>query len=145
MKKTILIILVLAAVVGGCDKTKRTYNKIYGEYTLISYTVNGIDSLSQYSDSLGSNFNFYRDPKETMNVCEIYGKRKDGKETGFCWYWALNDNNKTLRQMLPFGWDYGIGVFQFDVNTDWEILELKKNNLKLKTTYNNKEYQIELE
>ena len=61
MKKTLLLCLILAAVVGGCNKDEKAYKKILGDWKLKSYSVNGIDSLSSYKDSLGVNYNFLYD------------------------------------------------------------------------------------
>ena len=60
MKKLILIFIVLAAITEGCKKYedgplisfRSVRNRLYGDYTLTKYTVNGVDSLSLYNDSL---------------------------------------------------------------------------------------------
>jgi hypothetical protein len=144
MKKTILILIVLAAVVGGCSKTKQATKKIYGDWTLTSYAVNGIDSVSLYKDSLGVEFEFFYDDYQENTFCKISGKRNDGIEKSFGWTWWLV-NSTTLVVNTTVGNCIGIGPFGNNRTSDWTILKLTRDEFKLKTTYNNKEYEIELE
>jgi hypothetical protein len=145
MKKTILILVVLAAVVvGGCNKTKQTLNKIYGDYTLKSYTVNGVDSLSLYKDSLGINFRFYYEEENSINGLFIDGVVPSGKDAHIVSSWGLINKNKVLQIYTTAG-SNGTGPFGNMITPEWEILTLTKKEFKMKTTYNNKEYEIELE
>jgi len=68
MKKTMLIFIVIAALVSGCEKY--TLNTIYGFYTITSYRVNDADSLDLYRDSLGVDFHFFT----MMLIIKIYVK-----------------------------------------------------------------------
>jgi hypothetical protein len=144
MKKIILILMAITAIVCGCNKTKQIMNKIYGDYTLTSYTVNGVDSLSLYKDSLGENFKFYFDDYQEKTFVAIYGQRNDGKEGGLLQTWALI--NKNTIEFYPYTSDDDIGTGPFGNHKRpiFEILELK-NILRLRTNFNEKEYIVELE
>lgn len=142
MKNNFLILIVLIAIMTGCEKY--TLNKIYGSYTLTSYTVDGVDSLSLYNDSLGLNFEFYYEDVNSSNVCFIDGNRSDNTYTHIVCVWELLDNNSKLQILTAYGF-IGTGPFGRDKIPEWEILRLTKNELKMKTLYNGKEYIVALE
>lgn len=153
MKKIFLILLVLAALTEGCKKyedgpcisLRSVKNRLYGSHTLTKYTVDGVDSLSLYYDSLGLAFNFIYDDNSHNNVCIMDGPRKDGYSGDLYWDWELSNNRKILTITATGGYSYGTGPFGMNKTPEWEILRLKFNNIILKTSYNNKEYLIELE
>jgi hypothetical protein len=144
MKKKLLLLNAIMIIACSCNKTKQTTKKIYGDYTLSTYTVNGVDSLCSYKDSLGVKYDFFYDDYQEDTFCKIYGVRNDGIEKTFGWTWGLV-NITTLKVFTAFGNIIGIGPFGKDITPTWEILNLTNNNLKLKTNYNNKEYFIELD
>lgn len=146
MKKIILFLIVIVAVASSCKKSEyeQTLKKIYGEYTLKTYTVNGVDSLSLFRDSLGTNFDFYRDDVNSFNVLKIDGPTTSAKYGDLTCRWKLV-NNKTLSIYISGG-AFGTGPFGRDKTPEWEILILFNNNkIWMKTNYNGKEYLIELE
>ncbi len=54
-------------------------------HTLTKYTVNGVDSLSLYSDSLSLTFRFFYDTHIITQIfCMIGETRKDGKMVQLC-------------------------------------------------------------
>ncbi len=143
MKKLILIIIAIVAIAGGCDKYEQTLKKIYGEYSLKIYNVDGVDSLSLYKDSLGTNFNFYYEEVNSSNVLLIDGKRTDGNDTHVICQWNLKNQFTILEIKTAYG-SNGIGPFGYMITPEWEILSLE-NEFKMKTIYNEKEYFVELE
>jgi hypothetical protein len=151
MKKTILIIIVLAAVVGGCKKYEEgplisfrsAKNRVYGYHTLSEYKVNGIDSIEQYKDSLGVNYNFYYSESSEVDGCTINGVRNDGNEISLVCKWKLINNNKVLYFYTAHG-PKGVGPLGNNKTLQWEILRLTKSDLKMKTNYNGKEYVVDL-
>lgn len=144
MKKILFIIIAITSIMIGCNKTKQTMNKIYGDYTIIHYTVNGQDSLSQYRDSLGSNFSFNHDEYNDLLYLRISGSRNDGTQTSFDCAWGLKSDNKTLQIKKLICCMKCMGPFGNDNDTDWEIIILKNHEIKLRTIYSSKEYIIEL-
>jgi len=143
MKKVLLIFIVIGALVSGCDKYEQTLKKIYGQYTLKTYSVNGIDSLSLYQDSLGTSFRFYYDEVSNENICSISGIRNDGDGTLVTWNWKLNYSNKILSQIFSAGFSIGIGPFGVGKNNiEWKIINLTKKEIKMSTNYNDKEYMV---
>ena len=154
MKKLILILIVLAAITEGCKKyedgplfsLRSAKNRLYGNYDLTTYTVNGVDSLSLYKDSLGGYILFFYNDINDVNNCLIDGVRKDGLSTSLVWRWQLINKNKTLTISSSHGPDItnGTGPFGDHKLPEWEILRLTNTEVNLKTNYNNKEYYIEL-
>jgi hypothetical protein len=145
MKKIILILIVLTAILSGCNKNDQMLKKIYGDYTLKTYTVDGVDSLSLYNDSLGLSFYFFYEDVYEHNVCEMVSPRKDGKWSNLYCKWTLKNNYKTFSIYESIGTTTGTGPFGDGKLSDWEILRLSRKEFKMKTIYNGKEYQIELE
>jgi len=142
IKKILLLFIVIAALVSGCEKY--TLNKIYGFYTLKSYTVDGVDSLSLYKDSLGTDFHFYYEDMNYANVLSIKGYRADHNSVSVICKWELVNNRKTLKIITSYG-VIGTGPIGGNKNLEWSISKLRNHRLELKTTYNNKDYIIELE
>jgi len=153
MKRLFCILLIIEGLFGGCKKYEEgpdlsfrsAHNRFSGFHTLTKYTVDGIDSLSQYYDSLGLTFNFVPKYDEVNDICWMNGKRKDGGNTELYWGYELTNNNRVLKEIGPVGFSHGIGVFRPGISNDWEIIKLKKNDIIMKKNYNGKEYLIELE
>jgi hypothetical protein len=146
MKKLILILLAIAAIASGCEKYEynHTVKKICNSYVLKTYTVNGLDSLKLFNDSLGLNFDFYHNQTEDSYDLSISGKRTDGNSGYVICHWGLLRDNKTV-QLYSSAGNKGTGPFGSDKCSDWEILSLKRKELEMKSIYNTNEYQIKLE
>jgi len=142
MRNLFLTLIVIMTILSGCDKRENTFNKIYGNYTLEEYTVDGTDSLYFYKDSLGTDIYFYYDDLHGEPKCRISGARNDGKDIPLWWNWGLNEN-KYVEIIYAFG-PIGIGPFGQDKKPIWEILYLTRSKIKMKTIYANKEYFIYL-
>ena len=154
MKKLILILIVLAAITEGCKKYpdgplisfRSAEKRLYGLYDLTIYTVNGVDSLNLYNDSLGGYIDFFYNDVDDVNVCQISRDRKDGIYTSLYWKWQLINKNKTLTIIYSKGSDsfIGTGPFGEDKLPQWEILRLTDTEVNMKTNFNSKGYYIEL-
>ena len=151
MKKLVLLLLVITAITAGCKKYpdgplisfRSAEKRLYGTSKLTTYTVNGVDSLSLYYDSLCLNFRFWYNDVSYHNDCNIEGRRKDGNLCILIWTWDLINSNKILK-VTSSGGGLGTGPFGNNKTPEWEILELKWNDIKMQTNYNGKEYYIEL-
>lgn len=142
MKKIFLIILSLAIVIfSGCEKQK--LHKIYGDYILITYEVNGIDSLPSYRDSLSTHYSFFYDDVAYKNVCYIIGDVSDGSYSELYWSWKFADGYKNIEIYKSVG-DIGVGPFGKDKFPIWEI-KLGINHIEMKTNFNDKEHYIYLD
>ena len=133
----------LAAAVGGCKKEKKLYKDIYGHYTLKTYTASGVDSLSFLTDTLGSSFYFFYDDYSNYgNKCYIV----EGK-VPVVWCWNLSRDLKRIIVSSSSASDNttAFGPFGIDRLPVWDIAELTESSLAMKTTYNGKEYMIDLE
>jgi hypothetical protein len=152
MKKLILILIVIAAITEGCKKYedgpwisfRSPIKRLYGVYTLTKYTVNGEDSLSLFNDSLSLTFDFYYNDIDYINSCLIGSFRNDGKFTVIYMHWKLINDDKILNVYETLGSTVGTGPFGDNKIADWKILKLRNKEIWMKTTYNNKEYYIEL-
>jgi hypothetical protein len=151
MKKLILFLIIITAIATSCKKypdgpmfsLRTAKNRLYGYHTLTTYTVNGVDSLSHYYDSLSLNFHIYYEDVYGHDVCDMSGSRKDGWGSTLVWEWELKDKNKFFNIISSSG-NYSTGPFGNNRCPEWEILKLKVNDIKMKTNYNGKEYLIEL-
>jgi hypothetical protein len=152
MKKLILLLLVITAISTGCKKypdgplisLRTAKHRLYGTYLLTQYTVNGVDSLNHYYDSLSLNFHFFYEDVYGHDQCDIIGNRKDGKWCDLSWDWNLVNHNKTLN-ITSSGYANGTGPFGTNKLPQWNILRLTNKETEMKTTYNGKEYSIKLE
>ena len=151
MKKLILFLIIIAGITEGCQKyeegpwlsLRSAEKRLYGNYTLKQYTVNGVHSLSLFYDSLGLNFEISYDDVNSLNIFKIDGKRKDGHYYPVICTWQLINNNKVLEIKTAYAYT-GTGPFGNNITPEWEILRLTNNEIKLRTYYNNKEYIINL-
>jgi hypothetical protein len=152
MKRLIIISMVFVGLFFGCKKyedgplisLRSPTKRLYGNYTLKTYTVNGFDSLSLYNDSLSLSFSFFYDDVDYKNLCCIVGRRKDGNYSELYWSWRLINGNEVLQIYRSVGIIVGTGPFGTDKFPEWKILLLTNKKVKMKTTYNEKEYLIEL-
>jgi hypothetical protein len=154
MKKTLLVILLLVGTFEGCKKyedgpfisLRSAKHRLYGEYTLTTLNVDGEDQLNQYYDSLGKRFHFFFEDVNYYYDCDMSGFRKDGGLSTLVWTWSFTNKNKFLRITSSGGnypgWSYG--PFRNNYLPEWEILQLTNKEVKMKTTYNSKEYLIDL-
>jgi hypothetical protein len=147
----ILLLIVIAGNIAGCKKYPdgplisflSAKSRLYGNHTLTKYTVNGADSLSLYKDSLGTAFQFFNNGWTTdNNICMMNGPLMQ-----FEWTWELTDHNKIFNVLMATNLGtqaHNIGVFTTNVTTEWQILKLYSDDIVMQTSYNGKEYLIEL-
>jgi hypothetical protein len=151
MRKTILIITLTGSFFYfGCKyedgpilSLRSAEHRFYGTHILTKYTVNNIDSLTLFNDSLPLNFNFYYCEDCGHDKCDIDGVRKDGQYAGLNFGWYLTNKNKNFEIFTSSG-SWATGPFGHLKKSDWQILKLKSDDIIMKTTYNSKEYFIEL-
>lgn len=141
MKRKILILIVILVVGFGCKK-ERTFNNILGRHILTEYTVDGVDSLQSYQDSLGTEFYFFYDDLYDQYVAHILGYSEVYDEKLVIWNWHLHDNFKHLEVYEDYSITIGIGPIGRDKTPTWDILKLTNKEMKLSTFYNNKEYVL---
>ena len=142
MKKTILILIAIATIICSCNKTEQTLKKIYGKYEISQYTVNGIDSLSLFNDSLNNKlYFFYDNSSDPCYVLKIEGYNSSGIFKVLTCCWRLINNNNIIQVYKTAG-SIGTGPFGFNRTPEFEILNLTRKELKMKTVYNNKEYLV---
>lgn len=152
MKKIIILLIVIAGITEGCKKyedgpwfsLRSAKNRLYGEYTLTQYTVNGEDSLNLYNDSLCQNIKIYFEEANNVNRYDLYGIRNDGIFCMLNCVWDLKNNSSDFKITSSVG-AAGTGPFGHSKTSEWKILRLTKNEVKMETTYNNKNYIIRIE
>ena len=145
MKKIIVSILIMAIWIAfvNCNKTKQMNNRIFGQHTLVKYTVNGIDSLSIYKDSLATDFEFHYNEDDNINGMKISGYTNSGSSVFILGGWSFGGNDFEIE--LGGGKYIGTGPFGSNKESTWNIITLKKDIWQMKTNYNGKEYFIELD
>ena len=146
MKKVLWMMLVIGAIASSCKKYEynQTLKKIYGTYTVTNYTVDGVDSLSLFKDSLSTNFEFSYNESQNLYVLKIEGNTSLGKHILIMNNWGLMGDDKTLNLHNGYNSKSGTGPFGGTKESTWTIIDLSKNNLIMKSTYNDKQYNIEL-
>jgi len=152
IKKLILILIVIAAITEGCKKYsdgplisfRSVRKRLFGDYTLTKYTVNVLDSLSLYNDSLDVKIHCFSREDDSNIYFNVYGNRKDGSYSDFAMICLLINKNKILKVLDTQGLSIGTGPFGKGKKPEWEILRLTNKELYMKTTYNGKEYYVEL-
>ena len=154
MKKILIYLIVITAIVSSCKKYEEgpcisfrsAENRIYGYHELKSITIDGKEHLPDFFDSLAIGFDFHY-TEGSGNVCHIDGQRKDGDLVYMWSTWELINHNKILKttssQSSPPTVFYG--PFKSFVLPEWEILRLTKKEMKLKTFYEGKYYIITLD
>ncbi len=150
MKKIILYLIVIAAIASSCKKYEEgplisfrsAKNRVYGDYKLEKYTVNGADSLELIYDSLVNSFYFHHSESENFDLCDIFGVRRDGKMVVMKFEWELIEKNSYLQ--IKVDGAIGTGPFGNRKTSEWKILRLTHIELKMKTDYNGKEYLVDL-
>ena len=152
MKKIIVIVIAIISVACACKKYEEgplisfrsARSRLLGYHTLTKYTVNGIDSLSQFYDSLSLSLYFFYNDVYYDDLCCFTGDRRDGKGCVFVMSWELRDKNKILKIKTAGGASIGTGPFMNNITPEWTILKLMSKDIIMTTNYNNKEYKIEL-
>ena len=103
MKRIIFMLIGITTIITSCKKYEEgpcisfrsPLKRIYGYYNLSSYTINGVDSLTFFNDSMGSSFYFLHDDVYDVNDLIIDGKRNDGVYAEGCVFrWSLKSSNK---------------------------------------------------
>ena len=138
--------LVIVAIASSCKKYEynQTLKKIYGTYTVTNYTVDGVDSLSLFKDSLSTNFEFSYNESQNLYVLKIEGNTSLGKHILIMNNWGLMGDDKTINLRNGNNSKLGTGPFGGTKESTWTIIDLGKNNLIMQSTYNGKQYNIEL-
>lgn len=148
MKKVILILMAFATIMAGCVKYEEgpaisvlsVEKKLYGDYMLVTYTINGIDSLQRMQDRFGLNFHFYYNEDNSANDIRIDG---NNTTSNFISRYSIINHYKDIRV------DYGSIILTGYGNTnndniEFSILKLAKNDVGLTTTYEGNTYYFEL-
>lgn len=109
-----------------------------GQYELVELSTNGVDELDLYSDSLEKQFYFFLHD-DHWKICHV-------ANNAINWLWRLYEDERFLKVETSGAYspEKSWGPFKDNVKPLWEILRLTNRELKMKTTYNDKEYVIVL-
>lgn len=145
MKKINLMLLIIIVILCSCDKTEYKLNKIYGKYTLKTYTVNGIDSTNLCNDSIGNSFEFFYDEDHDSKGLYIGGASiYNHYGLFYIVVWELSENGKMIKIESIQTNNIGTGPFGSGKKSEWTIQALTKKKFYIKTNYNGNEYYLEL-
>lgn len=152
MNRLFVISVIFVGLFFGCKKYedgplisfRSAKHRLYGDYTLTRYTVNGIDSLQQMENGFGLNFHFYYVEDNDHDDILIDG----GSHTGtyyqdFVSYYNFNNHKKSIRINSGSIMFTGYGVPDIQ-DLDFDISKLTIDEIHMTTTYNGKEYLLEL-
>jgi len=116
-------------------------NRLYGNYTLTKYTINGVDSLQQMLNRYGLHFEFRYVETNDDDALQIDGG--NSIEIFACRYGFIN-HKKSIRL-------YNHGSFLFTgwgtpnpQDVDIDLLKLMDHDVHMETIYNGKDYYFEL-
>lgn len=152
MRFTIFIFVLF--LFAGCKKYpdgghaitfKGLTNKIIGKWKILSFTVDGSDSL----DFLKSDPDFCPDYQLEFSRDDIFGNTMQSPCSHFGNnYWGVTDDKAQLK--LVFHPDSSAAtLFPVQLNAyktvTWDIERLVRHELWLKVNYANKEYELKLE
>ncbi len=151
MKKIIFLLIIIAAVSEGCKKYpdgplisfRSAKNRLYGSYKLTQYTVDGIDSLNLFNDSIQAGLALAYDNVDQINNGNITWYNGSGKYSTVYFEWELNNHNKNLQFTYAEG-SIGTGPFGINKTPNWTIKQLTNKETKWKINFDNKEYFIDL-
>jgi hypothetical protein len=123
---------------GPCISFRKPINRLYGGYQIKEYTVDGVDSLTLLHDSIGLHIEFFTSEVDNFNVMEMNGNNKGD----LIWLWSLSVDGLYLEVGNSGGHLIGTGPFGKNRNPTWKIIKLTNKKVKMRTTYNNKEYVV---
>ncbi len=148
MKKLYLIPLVTAILFSACKKYKEgplisfrsVEKRITGTWQITEFTGNGIDSLQYYNDSCGANVNIKKREVDSDEYDMLF---KGGQKNIYGRFHFENfDKIRVLFRSHENGNFRFMGPIISDIESYWEVLRLKKNELKISVDFNNISYKI---
>ncbi len=148
MKKLILIILTIAAITAGCIKYEEgpcmsmlsVEDRLFGDYDVSVYTVNGIDSISNLQNRFGLKFHFYFNNQSSANNLKIDG---NNSPSPFIGRYVFINHYKEIE--VTYGSIILTGYGNADIDDIiFKILKLKKSDVHLETAYKGSTYNIKL-
>ncbi|MGD0712389.1 MAG: hypothetical protein ABR968_14535 [Bacteroidales bacterium] len=158
MKKFFCIVILLAIALSfGCDRYpdgplisfRSVQKRLEGNWQVVGYTSDGVDSLQNYNDSCGGYMKMDFPPDwNYVDISFVSDANKPfkGNDAEFCFsdhYTIMNlIIHKTLFKSLgPIGGNTSDGTY-CNAYESWKILKLEKKALKISTTYNGRSYLI---
>ncbi len=148
-KRLILaLLIVITAITVGCKKYpdgplisfRTAKHRLLGTYNLTKYTVNGVDSLSMFNDSIPLTLRLWYDPVDDVYRGFATWYIGKGNYTVINSYWKLIDKNKEISFSYVYGYNGNVLY-----NITWTILRLTNKETEWTVTNNGKEYFMALE
>ena len=122
------------------DKFSLCEKRVYGDYTLVKYTVNGVDSIQHMKNTFGLNFHFYYEDINGVDDLQI-----DGGNTSSVFVTRYNFvNHKKCIRMDAGSILFTVYGAPYTNYVDFVILKLSNDEIHMSINYNYKEYYIEL-
>ncbi len=150
----ISVALLICLLLAGCKKypdgghpggLKDLSVRIRGQYSILTFTVDGFDSLPQ----MKTDPDFCTAYQFELAFDEILGKTVNSECATFGNnYWGITDDKTQLKIACHFN-SGSAGLYPIEFNSYsvilWDILRFKNNELWLKTNLNGKEYELKCE
>jgi hypothetical protein len=150
MKKTILVLVLLAAVVGGCRykegpliSFRSAKSRLIGDWKVTGFSVDGNDELQLFNDSCGCKM-YIPDESDYQEIrffeCKNY---LTGINSLIAGSYSFSNNHKILKIYFD---NLNDVIFKrygpFIRTSDWKILRLTKDDFKISTDVDNKNYVV---
>ncbi|MBA4319099.1 MAG: hypothetical protein C0412_11930 [Flavobacterium sp.] len=144
---TLIILLLFAAckyedgpVVSLRSKEKR----LLGDWSVMSLTIDGVDSTQYYNDSCGCKLRFYKDSYDETLVDFTFCRTRNNERGWIFGSFSFDEHENYLivktRNFSAYDFYYSIGPIAPDLTTHWEILKLTKKHFWFSCSLNNKIY-----
>ncbi|MBI5541988.1 MAG: hypothetical protein HY951_18170 [Bacteroidia bacterium] len=149
MKKFLFILIVLTTILSGCRykdgpmlSFRSVEKRLNGDWQVIGFTSDGIDSLQYYNDSCGGIMKitlYYPDGSlDSDNKVNFYNSKMPSMGGRFTF-----SNNKKIMHI-----NFGDTSLYKDIGplgggrSEWKILKLTESKLKITTDFNSRNYII---
>ncbi len=150
MKKNFFLISLTIILIffTGCQKyeegplisLKKPKNRLYGEWDIAKYYINGNDSTQTYRDRYTSHVSFNKG-RDDASMSAYYTM-----ENNFLGNWRFTNKDATKFLLGNNNWVDSIIVYPFNASEEvvFEIKKLTSYNLNIESNINNYDFRIEL-
>lgn len=156
MKKNALLLFVitLVFVLSGCRYEEgpvlsltSVKKRLAGFWEVVGFTCEGLDSLQYYKDSCGCEMGFYQNTSHTDFFNDVWFRDCYYKQylAGYVGEFRFDDNKNFLYVYFNGSYAPTTHYGPILINSKWEILRLTKEEFKISSDVNGKNYIVSFE
>jgi len=143
MKKNFILILLIILLIpfacrykeGPAISLRSVKSRLIGNWNVTEFTSDGIDSLKYYNDSCGCLMHI-PDLSDELDI-NVFGYNKE-----FGGSFSFTKNKKIMHVYFKQHASWYKNIGPIGINSDWKILRLTKEEFKISTNVNNRNYLI---